>query len=274
MGSRVSGGRAALRLLGSEVGLTFRRPRNLALLAVLAIVPVLIGLGIRVAGGDAGPIGQVAGNGLVLTFAAFFLMLPLVLPLAVGVVAGDSIAGEASLGTLRYLLTAPAGRTRLLALKYVNIVVFAVVACLLVAVSALVTGLVLFPVGPVTLLSGTTIPLAEGLLRIGLVALYAAAGMAALGALALAISTLTEAPIGAIAATLVLVVVAQVLEAIPQLAVIEPYLLTSWWSGFDGALRDPIATDHMAQGLLVFGAYILVFGSIAWARFTSRDVTA
>ncbi|GES22839.1 ABC transporter permease [Acrocarpospora pleiomorpha] len=271
----MSGTRAVVRLLRSEIGLTFRRPRNLALLAVLAVVPVLIGVAIRVAAGDGADfVGQVAGNGLVLAFAAFFVMVPLVLPLAVGVVAGDSIAGEASLGTLRYLLTAPAGRTRLLVLKYLNVVVFAVAACGLVAVSALVTGLLLFPVGPVTLLSGSTVPLAEGLLRIGLVALYAAAGMAALGALALAISTLTEAPIGAIAATLVLVVVAQVLQAIPQLAVIEPYLLTSWWNKFDGALRDPIAFDQMGQGLLAFGAYILVFGSIAWARFTSRDITA
>ncbi|GAA0409127.1 ABC transporter permease [Acrocarpospora corrugata] len=262
-------------MLRSEIGLTFRRPRNLALLGVLAVVPLVIGVAIRAAGDGADSfVGQVAGNGLVLTFAAFFVMLPLVLPLAVGVVAGDSIAGEAGLGTLRYLLTAPAGRTRLLALKYANVVVFAVAACALVAVSALVTGLVLFPVGPVTLLSGSTIPLAEGLLRIGLVALYAAAGMAALGALALAISTLTETSIGAIATTLVLVVVAQVLQAIPQLAVIEPYLLTSWWAGFDGALRDPVATDQMGQGLLVFAAYIVVCGSIAWARFTSRDITA
>ncbi|GAA0991827.1 hypothetical protein GCM10009555_079830 [Acrocarpospora macrocephala] len=270
----MSGTRAVVRLLGSEIGLTFRRPRNLALLAVLAVVPVLIGVAIRVAGDGVDFVGQVAGNGLVLTFAAFFVMLPLVLPLAVGVVAGDSIAGEASLGTLRYLLTAPAGRTRLLVLKYLNVVVFAVAACGAVAVSALVTGLLLFPVGPVTLLSGSTVPLAEGLLRIGLVALYAAAGMAALGALALAISTFTEAPIGAIAATLVLVVVARVLQAIPQLAVIDPYLLTSWWDKFDGALRAPIAVDQMGQGLLAFGAYILVFGTIAWARFTSRDITA
>ncbi|MEO3856058.1 ABC transporter permease [Acrocarpospora sp. B8E8] len=270
----MSGTRAVVRLLGSEIGLTFRRPRNLALLAVLAVVPVLIGVAIRVAGDGVDFVGQVAGNGLVLTFAAFFVMLPLVLPLAVGVVAGDSIAGEASLGTLRYLLTAPAGRTRLLVLKYLNVVVFAAAACGVVAVSALITGLVLFPVGPVTLLSGSTVPLAEGLLRIGLVALYAAAGMAALGALALAISTFTEAPIWAIAATLVLVVVARVLQAIPQLAVIDPYLLTSWWDKFDGALRAPIAVDQMGQGLLAFGAYILVFGAIAWARFTSRDITA
>ncbi|TQS27102.1 ABC transporter permease [Microbispora sp. KK1-11] len=265
------------RLLASEIGLTFRRPRNLAMLGVLAVVPVLVGVAVRVASdGDAGGsiIGQIAGNGLMLTFAAFVVMMPIVLPLTVAVVAGDAIAGEAAQGTLRYLLVAPAGRTRLLLVKYANVVVFCLAACALVALSALVTGLVLFPVGPVTLLSGTTIPAADALLRVGVVVLYAAAGMAALGAVALAVSTLTEAPIGAVAASVVLVVVSQVLSAIPQVAAVRPVLLTSWWGAFDGALRAPVAFDQMGQGLLAFAAYVLVFGSLAWSRFTSKDITA
>lgn len=266
-----------LRLLASEAGLTFRRPRNLAMLGVLAAVPVLVGVAVRVASGDdaAGSIiGQIGGNGLMLTFAAFAVMMPIVLPLTVAVVAGDAVAGEAAQGTLRYLLVAPAGRARLLVLKYANVVLFCLAACALVALSALAAGLALFPVGPVTLLSGTTVPAGEALLRVGVVVLYAGAGMAALGAVGLAVSTLTEAPIGAVAASVVLVVVSQVLGAIPQVAVVRPFLLTSWWDAFDGALRAPVAFDRMGQGLLAFAAYILVFGSIAWSRFTSSDVTA
>jgi ABC-2 type transport system permease protein len=266
------------RLFGSELGLVFRRPRNLAALGVLAVVPALIGAAVRIAGpgpGDGGPsiITQVAGNGLFLTFAAMFFLVPLLLPVAVAVVAGDAIAGEANAGTLRYLLTAPAGRTRLLVVKYASVVTFCLAASLVVAVSALITGLLLFPVGPITLLSGTTIPFADGLLRVVLVVGYVTAGMAALGAVGLAISTLTEVPIGAIAATATLVIVAQVLQVIPQISAVHPYLVTYWWNDFDGALREPVATAQMGQGLLAYGAYIVVFGSIAWARFTSRDVT-
>ncbi|MBB5132089.1 ABC-2 type transport system permease protein [Thermocatellispora tengchongensis] len=269
-----------LRLLGSELGLTFRRPRNIAMLAVLAAVPVIIGVVLRVVsddgaeGGAGSIITAVAGNGMMLTFAALFVLVPLLLPVAVAVVAGDSVAGEAGMGTLRYLLAAPAGRTRLLAVKYANAVVFGLAATALVAASALITGFLLFPVGPITLLSGSTIPLAEGLVRVLVAVGYVAAGMAALAALALLLSTLTEISIGAIAATLVLVVVTQVLGAIPQLAPVEPYLLPSWWLGFDGALRAPMALDDMGQGLLVFAAYAVVCGSAAWARFTTKDITA
>ncbi|PZG50977.1 ABC transporter permease [Spongiactinospora gelatinilytica] len=265
------------RLLGSELGLTFRRPRNLVMLAVLAVVPVVIGVVLAMLGTDEvanDMIVMVAGNGLALAFVSLYVLVPLLLPLTVGVVAGDAVAGEASMGTLRYLLTAPAGRTRLLAVKYVNAAVYGLAATAVVAVSALITGLVLFPMGPVTLLSGSTIPLSEGLLRILVVVGYVAAGMAAVAALALAFSTLTEAPIGAIAATAVILIVSQVLSAIPQLAPLDPYLLTSWLTDFDGVLRDPVNTGTMVQGLVVFLCYAVVFGSIAWARFGGRDVTA
>ncbi|MEU9886172.1 ABC transporter permease [Sphaerisporangium sp. NPDC051011] len=269
--------RAVLRLIRSELGLTFRRPRNIAMLIMLACVPVVIGIALKAFGSDdetPALVTQVAGNGLMLTFLAMSLLVQLLLPLAVGVVAGDSIAGEANAGTLRYLLTAPAGRTRLLAVKAVNIAVFGLAACAVVAASALIAGLVMFPVGRVTLLSGTTVPIMDAMLRVLIVTAYSAVGMAALGFVGLAVSTLTEVPIGAVAATVVTVVFSQVIGAIPQLAPVRPYLLTTWWSSFDGALRDPIATDVMGQGLLVFAAYALVFGAIAWGRFSGRDITS
>ena len=270
--------RAALwRLLGSELGLTFRRPRNIAVLAVLAAVPVVMGVALRVIAGDdgmGGIIGDVAGNGLMLTFVSLSVLVILLLPVAVSVVAGDSIAGEAGAGTLRYLLAAPAGRTRLLAVKYLNAVVFSVAATALVAVAALVTGLILFPTGPVTLLSGTTVSVGDALLRVLISVGYVSAGMAALAAVALAFSTFTEVSIGAIAATVVVLIVTQVLRAIPQLAPLNDYLLPSWWSRFDGVLRSPVDTGAMAQGLLAYGAYILLFLSIGWARFTGKDITS
>ena len=162
------------------------------------------------------------GNGVFLTFIALSTLLVLVLPVVVAVVAGDSVAGEAGYGTLRYLLAVPAGRTRLLAVKYGAIVTFGLCATFIVSAVALVAGAVLFPVGPVTLLSGTTVSLAAGLLRLLFVTLYVAAAMAALGAIGLAISTLTEHAIGAIAAVMILVVTSEVVDNVPQLAAVGP----------------------------------------------------
>lgn len=266
-----------LRLLGSELGLTFRRPRNLAVLGALALVPVILGVVLKALSGEmpeASIIGAAAGNGVMLTFSALFVLVQFMLPVVVAIVAGDAIAGEASLGTLRYLLIAPAGRTRLLLVKYASAVLFCLAATGVVTLSALIIGFALFPIGPVTLLSGTTVPLADGLLRALMATGYVTAGMAALAAVALAFSTLTEAPIGAITATVVTVIVMWVLMAIPQLAPVTPYLLSYWWAGFDASLRDPLAVGDMLKGLFAFAAYTVVFGSVAYARFSGRDVTA
>jgi ABC-2 type transport system permease protein len=271
---------AWLRFFRSELRLVFGRRRNQALLAVVALFPVVIGGALRAAdrpGQTGGPsvafINQLAGNGFFLTFIALTLLLTLVLPLAMAVIAGDSVAGEASYGTLRALLTVPAGRARLLTVKYAAIVVFGLAATFLVTGVALATGAALFPLGPVTLLSGTTVPLASGILRLLLVALYVTAAMASLGAIGLACSTLTEHPVGAIAALAVLTVASEVTDSLPQFGAIHPYLPTHWWISFDALLRVPVATGTVLRGLLSFGVYLLLFGSIAWARLSTADVT-
>jgi len=273
-----------LRFFRSELRLVFGRKRNLALLAVTAAFPILIGVALKLAAphsrGGGGPnngaafFSQLAGNGVFLTFIALSSLLILVLPVVVAVVAGDSIAGEAGYGTLRYLLAVPAGRTRLLAVKYLTSVVFGLCATFIVSAAALVVGAVLFPIGPVTLLSGTTVSLAAGLVRLVFVTLYVAAAMAALGAIGLAISTLTEHAIGAIAAVMILVVTSEVVDNVPQLSAVGPYLPTHWWLSFDALLRAPIDTSVLARGLLSFAVYAALCCLFAWAKFTAADVTS
>jgi ABC-type transport system involved in multi-copper enzyme maturation permease subunit len=271
------------RFLASELSLIFLRIRNLAVLAVLAAVPLLIGLLLRflATGSDNGQgpaaffVNQIAGNGVFLALFALFIVMSLpVLPLAVAVVSGDSVAGEAGRGTLRCLLTVPAGRTRLLAVKYVAVVVFCVCASLLITGVAIAAGAILFPLGRVTLLSGDTIPLASGLLRVLLITLYVAAAMSALGAIGIAISTFTEHAIGAIVTTLIIVIASDVADQIPQIASAHPYLPTHWWLSIDAFLRDPVAWGDVRHGLISFAVYAAVFLAIAWARLSSADITS
>jgi ABC-2 type transport system permease protein len=271
---------AWLRFFRSELRIVFGRRRNQALLAVVAAFPVVIGIALRAAdrpGQAGGPsvafINQLAGNGFFLAVIALTLLLTLVLPLAMAVIAGDSVAGEAGYGTLRALLIIPAGRARLLTVKYAAIVTFGLAATFLVTGVALATGAALFPLGPVTLLSGSTVPLASGILRLLLVALYVTAALAALGAIGLALSSLTEHPVGAIAALAVLTVASEVADSLPQLGAVHPYLPTHWWTSFDALLRVPIDTGTVLRGLLSFGIYLLLFGSVAWARLSTADVT-
>ena len=270
--------RLPARFLGSELRIIFGRRRNLAGLAVLSVVPIILAIAVRVSAptrGD-GPdfISAITGNGLFVAFAALALELPLFLPLAIAAVAGDSVAGEANIGTLRYLLTIPAGRTRLLVVKFAAIVIYALTATLLVALVGAVMGLALFGGGDMTLLSGSQTSMADGIGRLLLGVAYLGVQFAALGALGLFVSTLTEQPIGATIAVVLINVMMFILDSISQLAWLHPWLLTHWWTAFGDLLRDPIATESLTRGLVTAAVYAAVFWLAAWARFSSKDITS
>jgi len=268
--------RVSTRFLRSELRLIFGRRRNIAGLGVLAAFPVILAVSVRLSPGEGGPnfIGAVTGNGLFVAFAALALELPLFLPLAVSAISGDSVSGEANLGTLRYLLAVPAGRTRMLVIKYTAVVIFALVATLIVAVVGAIMGLALFGGGDMILLSGTQTSLADGVWRLVLSSLYLAVQFSALGAIGLFISTLTEQPIGATIAIVLVDVLMFILDSIPQLDWLHPWLLTHWWPAFGDLLRDPMATESIERGLITALVYVGVFWLAAWARLLTKDISS
>jgi ABC-2 type transport system permease protein len=267
-------------MLRAELALLFRRTRTQALLGVLALVPIVIAVAVRLSGNGPQPgngpqfLDQLTHNGVFAALVGLTVTLPFFLPLAVAVVAGDTIAGEANLGTLRYLLTRPYGRTRLLLSKGAVVVVFCIIATCTVAVAGIVAGAILFPVGPVTTLSGTTLSLTAGTVRIFVAAAVVGGSLLGLAAIGVFISTLTDAPVGAMAATAGIAVLSGVLDAIPQLHALHPWLLTHYWLTFGDLLRSPVRWTDITKNLLLQLGYIVVFGTAAWSRFTTKDVLA
>lgn len=266
-------------MVANELRVLFGRARTRVLLVLLALVPVLVAVAIRVShsglsGSGQGPafIDSVSRNGVFAALVGLTVASAFLFPLAVSVVAGDTVAGEAGHGTLRYLLTAPVGRLRLLGVKYVAVVAFCLAGAGAIVAGGLIAGAVLFPVGPVETLSHTLLPLADGIGRIALAGLYLAVGLAALGAVGLFVSTLTDTPVAAMAATVVIAVVCEILDAVPQVAALHPYLLTHDWTAFADLLRSPVYYSAMAHGLLVALGWAAVAGTAAWARFSTRDV--
>jgi len=265
-------------MLLAELRHLFRRRRIHALLAALALVPVGIAVAVRLSGGGGGRgdgpqfLNQLTHNGVFAALVGLTVTLPVFLPLAVAVVAGDAVAGEAGLGTLRYLLVAPAGRGRLLAAKAVSVAVFCFAATVTVVAAGLAIGAVLFPVGRVTTLSGTTLSLAAGMVRIAAAGAVVGLSLLGLAAISFFISTLTDVAVGAMAATLGVLVLSGVLDAVPQLGAIHPWLFTHHWLTFGDLLRSPVTWDGIRANLALQAGYVLVFGSAAWARFTRRDI--
>jgi ABC-2 type transport system permease protein len=272
-------GGVSTRFLRSELGLIFRRRRNQAGLLVLASVPVLISVSVKLSspGGDRGGpdfFNSITENGLFVALASLTIELGLFLPLAVAAIAGDSVAGEANIGTLRYLLTVPVHRARLLGVKYLAVALFALVATLTVTMTGVLMGLALFGGGSLTLLSGTQIGFAEGLLRVLLASVYLGLCFASLGAVGLFVSTLTEQPIGAMIAVVIFSTASFILDTIPQVSWIHPFLITHHWLAFGDLFRDPVAWEGIRQGLYLAAGYTLVFWLAGWARFAAKDITS
>jgi ABC-2 type transport system permease protein len=270
-----------------------RRPRSWVSIALLCGLPVLVAVFVAVThlapppGQGPALLSAVLSSGSLYPAAALAIVLPIFLPVAVAVVAGDSIAGEAGSGTLRYLLARPVGRTRLLAAKLVTLIVYTLAAVVLVAVTAYVTGILLFGSQPVaatpgglttsniaTSLSGTGLSPADIALRtVGAVS-FIAVSMLGVGAIALFLSTLTDSALGAALGALAALITSEVLVTLSAASAVNPYLPTRYWLAWIDFFRDPIVWRNIERGYAVQGVYVLVFLGAAWAHFATKDITS
>ncbi len=264
------------RVLGAELRWVLRRPRNMAALLLMAALPVVVGTTIALTGGPGagdGPpaLSTVAGNGLVLPVATMILSQTMLLPLVAATVAADALAGEASHGTLRGLLLAPVSRVRVVLIKALGVLTMIALSVGVMALSGVLTGLSVVGGGDLVTLSGTTLPFLDGLARVAMATLWVIAQMAAVGAIALALSSMTEHPVVVLASTMGIVIVFGVLGAFSSLSWLHPFLVTTGWTSVIDVLRDPVVTDNLAEGLWRAGCYVVIGVSVAVARMATKD---
>lgn len=263
---------ATWRLLGSELLLLLGKWRNRIGMLVLALVPIMITIGMY----QQGYLEVIGGltNGLAVPLLALIAESAMFLPLALAMLSGDSIAGEANQGTLRYLLTVPVGRTRLLLVKFASLMIGAVIGVLIVIVVGGVLGVIFFGAGPSATLSGGQISFGQTLGRLLLAGGYTCLMLWAVAAIGLFLSTLVDQPMAVTVGVMVIVVLMWIVLTVPQLDWLHPWLLTYRMQAFTDVMREPIYVDQMRTGALVALGYIAVFGSAAWARFTGKDITS
>ena len=269
-------------MIGVELRKMFQRPRTWATIAVLNALPILVAVLLVLTDlaprpGEGPPfLSAVLRNGTLYPLAALAIVLPLFLPIAVAVFAGDAVAGEAQAGTLRYLLARPAGRTRLLVAKLVAVMAFVLVTVLVVAGVGYVLGSALFDAEPIagTSVSGTSLTPAEIGGRTMLAIGYVAVSMLGVAAFALFFSTFTDSPLGATMGALAVLVASSLLFTLDAASPIAPYLPTRYWLAFVDLFRDPILWRDIVRGLALQGVYVGVLLAAAWANFTTKDVTS
>ncbi|GAA3958153.1 ABC transporter permease [Actinoplanes auranticolor] len=276
-------------MIGVELAKLFRRPRTYVIAALLCALPFIVAVFLATTrippppGQGGAFLSAVLSNGALYPAAAMALVLPVLLPVSVAVLAGDAVAGEASAGTLRYLLIRPVGRTRLLVAKLVSLVVFVLFAIATVLVTSYLTGLLLFGAEPdstgvtlpadVTSLSGVTITPAGLAWRLLATVAYITVSMLGVAAIALFLSTVTDSALGAAMGALAALVVSQVLVTLDAAAAVRPYLPTRYWLAWIDFFREPVLWRDIERGAALQLVYLVVLLGAAWANFMTKDVT-
>lgn len=267
-------------MITTELRKLVRRPRTWVLVALLVALPTIVALFVKLSevaprpGTGPAFLSAVLDNGTLFPAAALAIVLPLFLPVAVAVVAGESVAGEAQAGTLRYLLVRPVGRTRLLVAKLVAVLAFTLLAVSVVAAVSFFVGVALFGSAPVSSVSGTEFTTSGAAVRITLTVLFVGWSMLGVASVALLLSTVTDSPLIAALGAVGVLVASTLLVTLEAAASVQPYLPTRYWLAFIDLYRDPVLTRDLFRGVALQAVYIAVFLTAAWANFTTKDVTS
>jgi len=268
-----------------ELRKLFRRPRTWLTIALLDLLPTVVAILLAIT--HVGPrpgqgpafLSAVLTNGSLFAVAALAIVLPLFLPVAVAVIAGDAVAGEAQAGTLRYLLIRPVGRTRLLVAKLVSTFAFVAIAVVIVSATGYVVGRIFLGHGSqaslsaaVTSVSGSSLTPGQIVWRTIITIGYVAFSMLAVAAMALFLSTLTDSPLSASIGALAFLIGSSLLLTLDAARALVPYLPTRYWLSFIDLFREPILWRNVERGVALQAIYVVVLLGAAWANFATKDV--
>jgi ABC-2 type transport system permease protein len=278
-----------IALVRTEFTKAARRIRSLVIVLLLVGLPTLIVVAINAHGNhpDRGDNGDglfrlAHQSGLLVPAAVLEVMSGFLLVVIAGTFAGDSIAGDSAWGNLRFLLMRPVGRGRLLVAKAFVAGVLIWVATILVALAGLVAGVILFGSHPVvvpTISPGgrafiSVFRLSTGVLlwRTVIATAYVAFGFTALLAMGTLFSTLTDTPASAIAATIGVYIVSEILDAISALGRIRYAFPTHYFDSWSSMFTQSRFSHDMIAGIIVQVGYFVVFGGAALVWFRRKDI--
>lgn len=261
-----------------------RRRRTWIAVALLNLLPTIVAVLLAVT--DIAPrpgqgpafLAAVQVNGSLFAIAALAIVLPLFLPVAVTVIAGESVAGEAQAGTLRYLLVRPVGRTQLLVAKLLAASAFVLLAVLTVVVVGFVVGRLTLGNAPVSQavvsVSGTVLSPGQIAWRTVVAVAYVTFSMLGVAAMALFLSTVTDSPQTASLGAMALLIGSSLLLTVDAARPLQPYLPTRYWLSFIDLYRDPLLLSSVERGVGLQVVYVVVLLGAAWANFATKDITS
>jgi ABC-2 type transport system permease protein len=271
---------------GTELRRQATRRRTQLSLGFMAVLPLIILVAFEFGsngrgGGGGGDRGQFAaladiatGGGL--NFALFTLLVSasFLLVVVVALFFGDTVASEASWGTLRYLLAVPVPRGRLLASKLLVSLLYSLVSLVLLTGVGLGVGTARYGWHPLRTTVAGDIATGPAMVRLLGILGYLAVTLLVVAGLAFLLSVSTDAPLGAVGGAVLLQILSSILDQITALGSLRVILPTHYQSAWLGLLSNPVQTDDMVKGSIAALLYATLFFALAWRRFLGKDVVS
>ena len=219
------------------------------------------------------------GNLLNTYFVSYLILnsLAVHIPFLITLVTGDLLAGEATGGTYRILITRPVTRFSIVTSKFIAGLIYTFLLILWLALISLILGYFIFGTGELIVLkSGVIIVLAKNdvLWRFALAYCFAVLSMGVVASLAFLFSALVENAIGPIITTMAIIIIFIILSAIniDVFQSIKPFLFTTYMNTWSSFFDNPMDTSEIIKSVCVLSAHIIVFYGLALYIFQKKDI--
>lgn len=267
---------------GAEFARQLTRRRTQIALGFLVVLPLILVAAFKIGVPDDPDSAQegssladlATAGGANFTLFSIFVASSFLLLVVVALFCGDTVASEASWGTLRYLLASPVPRGRLLRQKLTVGLAYSAFALVLLPTVAMIAGTIAFGWAPLRTQLGVDIPPVEAIGRIFLAVVYIAITLLPAAGLAFYLSVRTDAPLGAVGGAVMLWIVSNILEAVTALGDLRALLPTRYGTAWLSLLSSPIEAEDMVKGTVSAVVYTTVFLALAWWRFLRKDIVS
>jgi ABC-2 type transport system permease protein len=260
------------------------RRRTQFALGFMVVLPLIILVAFQLDSGDDGGgrrngqfsslVNLATAGGLNFALFTVFVSASFLLIVVVALFCGDTVASEASWGSLRYLLAVPVPRGRLLGVKLAVALAYCVLALALLLGTALGAGTLRYGWHPLQSTIAGEIATGSALLRLLGIVGYLAVSLLIVAGLAFLLSVSTDAPLGAVGGAVLLQILSSILDQITALGAIRSFLPTHFANAWLGLLSTPMQTDDLVRGCVAALGYAVIFFALAWWRFLRKDIVS
>ena len=278
-----------IAILKNEIIKTIKRPRSFIGFGIIAFICLMLQSAFYHDGkeilsfvtGQLENVFNVEGKVLNGNLICFIVLQTLIvqMPLLVALVTGDLVSGETANGTIRFLLTRPASRTKIVLAKWIAGLFYTLLLLIVLGFFALFVSHWIFGDGDLMALNseGLTIISADDIVwRWGYAFLIAFLSLSVVATLANMLSCIMDNSITPIVSVMAIIIVFTIIGMfdLPSFDIIKPFLFTTHMISWKSLFEDPIPFHDIWFSIVFLIIHIVLFISISIFYFNRKDINS